>query len=61
MGDDRRRGSGPAGDEAERERRLQREREDAAPEEHDSAAGPGYTARPGEDDPEPPEPGSRKG
>lgn len=61
MGDDQTAGEGPAEDEAERERRLRREREEAAREDHDSAAGPGYTARPSGEAPEGPEPGSRKG
>jgi len=40
-----------AGD--DQERRLQEEREKAHPSDHDDAAGPGYTARPTDEEPEP--------
>lgn len=55
-------GGGRRADEApegeDQDRRLQREREKADPEEQDAASGPGYTARPGEDGPEEGSPGT---
>jgi hypothetical protein len=51
-GDERdRRPDGDAGEESQ-DRRLQRERKKAPPEQHDAATGPGYTARPTEQEPE---------
>lgn len=44
----------------DQEHRLQREREKAAPSDHDDAGGPGYTARPTEEGPEPGRPGPDK-
>jgi hypothetical protein len=37
----------------DQEHRLQREREKAPPSDHDDATGPGYTARPSGEEPEP--------
>jgi hypothetical protein len=51
MDEDTPRGDDPPGEE-DRERRLQREREEADPREQDAATGPGYTARPSAEGPE---------
>jgi hypothetical protein len=57
-------GKRPADDgpgEEDQDHRLQREREKAGPGQHDDATGPGYTARPSEEGPEPGHPGAGKG
>lgn len=42
----------PEGDGEHQDHRMQRERKRASREEHDAASGPGYTARPTDEEPE---------